>query len=71
MTEKIDLSMWANTKWRCGITGDELTIPSNVRPKQFFKFGESFIDIGDGYYSRMGGRPIYIEPDFDKGETRE
>lgn len=61
MTSCFDPDVWAGTKWRCGITGEEITLPYDVKPKQFFSFGDSFIDVGDGYYSRAGGQPIFIE----------
>ena len=68
MSSPFDPSVWASTKWRCNITGEVLIIPEDVKEKQFFTFGDSFIDVGDGYYSRMGGAPIYIEePEDDKG----
>lgn len=50
-----DASQWAGRMFVDNHTGTELTIPDNVRPKQFFSFGDSFIDVGDGHYSRAGG----------------
>ena len=50
-----DPSQWAGRMFVDNQTGDELTIPDDVRPKQFFEFGNSFIDVGDGHYSRAGG----------------
>ncbi len=52
---EFDPTEWAGRKYRCMDTGEELTIPHDVRPKQFFAFGECFVDVGDGYYGRMGG----------------
>ena len=45
----------AGRKFRDNATGETLVIPDDVRPKQFFSWGESFIDVGDGAYSRCGG----------------
>jgi len=50
-----DRSKWAGRQFVDNPTGDVLTIPDDVRPKQFFVFGDSFIDVGDGWYSRAGG----------------
>jgi len=61
VSEKFDPSVWAGTKWRCNITGEVLVIPDDVKEGQFFEFGMSFIDVGDGYYSRMGGAPVFID----------
>jgi len=61
MSQKFDPKVWAGTHWKCGITGKELIVPDDVKPKQMFIFGQSFIDVGDGYYSRMGGQPMYVE----------
>jgi hypothetical protein len=52
---------WAGRKFRCNKTGDEITIPKDVRECQFFSFGECFIDVGRaGCYSRKGGNPEEI-----------
>jgi len=49
--------MWVGRVFECLDTGERITIPNNVRPRQFFSFGNSFVDVGDGYYSRAGGHP--------------
>ena len=46
---------WAGRTFRCKKTGVEFTIPEDVHYRQFFAFGDSFIDLGDGYYWRAGG----------------
>ena len=46
---------WAGRTFRCNTTGVEFTIPDNIYYRQFFAFGDSFIDLGDGYYCRVGG----------------
>ena len=47
---------WIGRKFRCKLTGEVLELTKdNVRPKAFLSFGESYIDLGDGYYSRAGG----------------
>ena len=46
---------WAGRTFRCNTTGVEFTIPEDVYYRQFFAFGESYIDLGDGYYWRVGG----------------
>lgn len=55
MTNHFEPAKWAGRKFIDHQTGETLTIPDDVRPKQFFMFGESFIDVGDGFYSRAGG----------------
>ena len=47
---------WAGCKFRCEETGEEVVIPSDVQYRQFFKVGNGFVDVGDGYYSRFGGK---------------
>ena len=57
---------WMGRTFKCNDTGETMTIPDDVKPKQFFKFGDCFIDVGDGMYSRAGGDFIettYDEPD--------
>ena len=47
---------WAGKKYRCRETGKELTIPDNVKPRDFFSFGKCFVDVGRlNCYSRMCG----------------
>lgn len=60
-----DASNWAGKVFKCGITGHKIRIPDDVKPKQFFQFGESFIDVGDGIYSRAGGQPLEVTDDDD------
>jgi len=55
MTKHFEPAKWAGRRFIDHHTGQTLTIPDDVRPKQFFRFGESFIDVGDGLYSRSGG----------------
>lgn len=50
---------WVGKTYRCKVTGEILIIPEDVKPRQFFTFGECFIDVGDGWYSRRGG-PIEV-----------
>lgn len=52
---------WVGRQFRCCTTGVILTIPDNVRPKEFFQFGDSYIDVGDDYYFRAGGKFEEIE----------
>jgi hypothetical protein len=60
---------WAGKQFKCTETGEILTIPADVRPKSFYQFGNCFVDVGDGYYSRMGGNlqqledPL-VDPDY-------
>lgn len=55
------LDHWKGRTFECLMTGERLTIPDDVRPKQFMKFGECFIDMGDGYYMRYGGEFEEVE----------
>lgn len=50
-----DQSIWAGRKFRDNATGEFLVIPDDVQPRQFFAWGDSFIDVGNGVYSRAGG----------------
>jgi len=52
---------WAGKKYRCQETGEELTIPDNVKPCDFFSFGKCFVDTGRlNFYCRMGGPIINL-----------
>lgn len=47
---------WVGRVFECINTGKRLTIPENVQERDFYSFGECFIDVGRWpYYSRMGG----------------
>jgi len=47
---------WAGKKYRCQETGEEFTIPDNVKPCDLFSFGKCFVDVGRlNCYSRMCG----------------
>lgn len=47
---------WIGRRFKCKATGEILVLTEeNVRPRAFLEFGECFIDLGDGYYSRGGG----------------
>jgi len=52
---------WVGKQFKCTETGEIFTVPSDVRPGDFYQFGNCFIDVGDGYYSRMGGSIIQIQ----------
>ena len=59
---------WAGKKYRCQETGEELTIPDDVKPCDFFSFGQCAVDVGRlNSYSRMCGPIIDLnaeqEPD--------
>ena len=53
-------SEWVGRKFECKDTGVVFTIPSNVSRGDFFKIGNGFVDVGDGYYSRKGGNVVEI-----------
>lgn len=46
---------WIGRKFKCVKTGEEFIIPETVSYGSLFEFGNCFIDVGDGYYSRFGG----------------
>lgn len=53
---------WENTKWVCCETGESLTItPEMVKIGACYSFGNSYVDLGDEYYGRMGGNPKKVE----------
>ena len=68
---------FCGTKWECGITGEKFEMPNDYGitggkfempndygKRHYFEFGQSFIDLGDGYYSRYGGNPVCTERPF-------
>lgn len=61
MTNNEWLNKWKGRQFKCILTGEILTIPDDIRPGQFFSFGECFLDIGDGCVYRKGG---YFEEIF-------
>ena len=47
---------WVGRKFKCVSTGEEFTIPFEVRECDFFKVGDGFIDVGRlNCYCRMSG----------------
>lgn len=60
-----DPKKWAGRVFVCSETGEQLTIPDDVTRGQFFSFGNSFVDVGDGYYSRFGGSPKEVKETDD------
>lgn len=58
--KSIDLirEQWAGRRFTCTKTGETVTIPDTVMPGDFFWVGESYIDVGDGLYSRGGGTTL-------------
>lgn len=57
---KFNPENWIGRKFKCSTTDEILITPSDVRVKQFFSFGECFIDVGDGVYYRAGGHYVEI-----------
>lgn len=55
---------FCGTKWECGFTGEKFEMPNDYGKGHYFKFGQSFIDLGDGYFSRYGGNPVCTERPF-------
>lgn len=54
--KQFDKTEFVGRKFQCDKTKEIFTIPEDVRPRDFFAFGDGcFIDVGDGYYSRAGG----------------
>lgn len=52
---------WAGKKYRCQETGEEFTIPDDVKERDFFTFGQCAIDVGRlNCYSRRIGRMVCI-----------
>lgn len=52
---------WGGRKFRCGITGEEFTIPAEVEERDYFAFGKSAVDVGRaGGSCRWIGAPIDI-----------
>ncbi|MNK14317.1 hypothetical protein D3C87_324220 [compost metagenome] len=52
---------WENTTWQCTKTGKQITItPEMVTMGAFYSFGESYVDLGNEFYSRFGGYPVQV-----------
>lgn len=47
--------MWAGRTFKCKDTEETFTIPEDVCFKNFYSFGNCFVDVGDEYYARSGG----------------
>jgi len=63
---------WIGKKFQCVETGEVFTIPSNVKSKDFYPFGNCFVDVGDGHYSRMGGHIKLVgDPLVDADEAKD
>lgn len=43
---------WSGRTYVCNTTGEEFTVPWDVRERDFYAFGEAYLDVGtlDGYY---------------------
>ena len=63
-----DKNSWVGRVFKCSTTGQVFVIPDDVRAKDFFSFGECFVDVGDGYYARFGGNPVEITAKVDDNE---
>ena len=52
---------WVGKKYRCKETGEEFTIPDNVKPRDYFAFGQCGVDVGRlNCYSRMIGPVVCL-----------
>lgn len=51
---------WVGRKFKCLNSGEEFTIPDNVRKGDFFYVGDGFIDVGDEFMHRVGGNLIEV-----------
>lgn len=57
----------AGKKYRCQETGEEFTIPDDVKPCDFFSFGKCFVDVGRlNSYCRMGGPIMSVNDGYWK-----
>lgn len=55
MTERCIKALWSGRVFRCNSTGEEMVIPDTVQERDFYPFGEAFVDVGRlGEYCRMG-----------------
>lgn len=47
---------WVGRKFKCKSTGEVFTIPKDVEERDFFSFGNAFVDVGRiGAYYRLSG----------------
>lgn len=47
--------VWAGRTFKCKDTEETFTIPEDVYFKEFYSFGNCFVDVGNEYYARFGG----------------
>lgn len=62
--------IWKGRKFRCKDTDTVFVVPDCVAPRDFFLFGNCFVDVGDGHYARYGGHVEEIVDDT-QGEQSE
>lgn len=51
---------WVGRVFECESTGEQHTIPNNIKEKAFIMIGEGYIDLGvlNGYYRRSGVKEV-------------
>jgi hypothetical protein len=67
--KRFDNAAWVGRRFLCKTTGEILVIPEDVRARQFYSFGDCFVDVGDGFYARFGG--AIMELDLPKKESAD
>lgn len=51
---------WAGKRYLCRDTGVTKTLPKDIKCGDFFPIGNGFVDVGDGYYYRIGGNVVEV-----------
>lgn len=47
-------AQWCGTQWECLTTGEKFVIPETVEERDFYSWGEAYVDVGRyGCYSRF------------------
>lgn len=58
---KFNKEDWIGRVFRCPVTQEQVIITESMAfPGKFIIIGEGFLDLGDGYYSRVGGNVVEI-----------
>lgn len=60
--------LWSGRTFKCKDTEETFTIPEDVYFKDFYSFGDCFVDVGTEHYSRFGGN---VEEVSNQGEHDE
>lgn len=52
---------WVGRTFKCALTGEIFTVPEDAYYRDYYTFGQAFLDLGDGYYARYGGSIVEVK----------